>query len=148
MKRFLITNPRFTGEAEIIYNENALLMVIDISNTSMGENMIANFKRAVPAHCSPENLAAAFTGETTIVAADLEITWEMFYGDWPYKRNAHVARKLWDKMNSSDQAIAWHNKKDYIGYCKRQQAKYEYQPMMADSYLRKREFETDWKKLK
>jgi hypothetical protein len=146
MRKYLITNPLYSGHVAVLYNAAGLLVLIDFAETSMGENYITAFKAAVPAHSS--QLASAFKPGTTIVEAALKITWEEFYEDWPYKRNAFLGKKIWVKMNEADKVIAYYNKKDYISYCKRQQSKYDYQPMMVDRYLRQREFETEWKKLK
>lgn len=148
MKKYLVTNAAFTGEVTLVYDANDMLVCIDLLNATMQPETIAAFKRAVPVVGSAENFKAAFSAATTIVAANVEISWEMMYKDWPYKRNAFEGKKVWDKMSASDKVAAFYNKKDYISYCKRQQSKYEYQPMMIDRFLRKREFETDWKKLK
>ncbi len=147
MKSYLVTNPNFTGEITLMYNDADLLVSIDLIKSTMKPDTIAAFKRAVPVIGTPENFATAFSAATTIVATDVTITWEMFYKNWPHKRNAFEGKKFWAKMSKTDQVEAYYNQPDYIAYSKWQQSRFEYQPMMADKWLRRREYETNWKQL-
>lgn len=147
MRRFIITNTdKFTGQAELVFNKYNVLIIIDCSKANMDVETIKHFKAAAPIHV--DLLDTAFKAPTVIVEDYIDYIFADFYKDWPYKRNAFVAEKLWNKMTKTERIIAYHNKPEYIAFCRRQQAKNDYQPMMADTYLRKREFETEWNKIK
>lgn len=144
MQRFLITNTnKFTGQAEVVYNEKNVLIIINCSDTDMTGDLLKHFKAAVPVNS--DNLADAFAKPTVIVQAEYQVTFDMFYNAYPLKRNRFKAEKLWPKLSKADQVVAYFSLDAYKKYLK----KAEWQsPMIADSYLSRREFETNWKSLK
>src|SRR5436190_11368440 len=136
MQRFLITNTdKFTGQAELIYNDKGTLCVIDCSNTDMEEIVMHHFKNAAPV--TTNRLKDAFKHPTVIVEAGFEITFEKFYKEYPLKRNRNRAEKAWTKLNDSDRIKAWHSLSSYKKYLSRNQW---LSPMLADAYLNRREF--------
>jgi hypothetical protein len=44
MKRYLITNPRYTGEVEVIYNPEGVLQQIDFGQTNLQPLAIQSLK--------------------------------------------------------------------------------------------------------
>lgn len=146
MKRFLITSPKFNGEAEVHYNERGTLSCIDLRNTDMDEMTVAHFKHATPATLTrllSPGPACSFSHETVIVEAEFEVTFELFYKDYPYKRNAYKVRAQFEKMNKSDKVKAFYSLHEYKKFLSRTGCF----AMIGDRYLKDKEFETDWKKV-
>lgn len=142
MQRFLITNTdKFTGQAELVYNANGTLCIIDCSDTDMNEQVMLHFKQAAPVKVS--SLGRAFTSPTVIVEAGFEVTFEKFYKDYPLKRNRYKAEKAWAKLNDTDRIKAWHSLSGYRKYLGRTNCF----PMIADNYLNNRHYETEWHKV-
>ena len=145
MQRFLITNTdKFTGQAELVYNDKGILCIIDCSDTDMSELTMQHFKGVAPVLSS--NIAHAFKAPTVIVEAGFEVSFEKFYKDYPLKRNRFRAEKQWLRMNESDRIKAWYSLQAYKKYCTRNHEWYN--PMIPDAYLTRKEFETDWNKIK
>lgn len=144
MKRFLITNTeKFDGQAELVYNQRGTLCIIDCSNTNMDEDTMRLFKNAAPV--SINNLGNQFKHPTVIVETSIEISFEKFYKEYPLKRNRYKAEKQWAKLNETDRIVAYHSLSAYKKYLSRNTWQ---NCMIADSYLSRREFETDWNKIK
>ncbi len=146
MRRFLINNPKFTGQAEIWYNERDTLCKIDCTGTDMDQMTISHFKHALPSTVQGLLQGKGFTQDTTIVEAGYEVTFEQFYADYPLKRNRFKAEEVFKRMNKVEQAKAFNSLHFYKGYCTRNSSWYT--PMIADKYLRNREYETEWNKIK
>jgi hypothetical protein len=145
MRRFLISNAeKFTGTAEVTYNNRETLCKIDCTGTDMGEMVIAHFKSAVPATIAGLMHGKSFAPGTTVVEDGYVVTFEMFYKDYPLKRNRYKVEKAWNKLNNSEQVIAFNSLHFYKIYLTR--ANWQ-TPMIGDRYLKDREFETDWNKL-
>lgn len=144
MKRFLVTNTeKFTGQAELVYNDKGTLCIIDCSDTDMGEDIIKHFKNAAPVTIGL--LASAFKHPTIIVEGGFDISFERFYKDYPLKRNRYKAEKAWLKLSDTDQIKAWHSLSSYKKYLNKNSWM---NPMIADRYLSSKEFETEWSKIK
>jgi hypothetical protein len=144
MQRFLITNTdKFTGQAELVYNDKGTLCIINCADTDMDRQTMQHFKNVAPV--TTNLLQEAFKSPTIIVAADFVITFEAFYRDYPLKRNRYKAEKVWQKMNATEHIKAWHSLSSYKKYL----SKNTWQtPMIADTYLTRKEFETEWAKIK
>src|SRR5687767_4398903 len=106
MRRFLVTSPSFSGEAEIVYNTNETLIWIDMSKTNMGANIVTAFKAKVPANV--HLLAAAFADTmATIVEADYEVSFEMFWQKYDKKINRKRCEPVWNKLIKTEQVRAY-----------------------------------------
>jgi hypothetical protein len=143
MKKLLITNPKFTGEVEVYYNDG-ILQRIDFGATDMMAGDIAVFKNIVPAVY--HELQGAFGSKTTIVEDAFEITFDMLYKDYPLKRNRYKGEKIFEKMDKTDTVEAWFNLIEYKKYLRRNS--HYLTPMIIDRYLGSKEYKTDWSKLK
>jgi hypothetical protein len=142
MRRFLITSKKFDGTAELFYNDKGTLCKIDLTNTGMDEMIVQQFKKAAPATLA--KMKSAFSSETMVVEADFDLTFEVFWKEYPLHRNKFKVVRIWNKMNKTDQVKAFASLHAYKKYL----TKNEWQsPMIADRYLRDREFETEWQKI-
>ena len=96
MKRYLIAAPGYTGDAELIFNANGKLVRIDISKTTMGAEVMEEFKIRAPVNIN--NLHSAFEGvKAVITEADFEITFEQFWKKYNKKINKVRCIPLWAK---------------------------------------------------
>ncbi len=145
MRRFEITSPKFTGAASITYNDKNTLCVIDCKETDMDEITVHHFKKAVPVTIKILETGESFSKETQIVEADFVVTFEMFYADYPLKRNRYKVEQAWNKMNKSDQVRAFSSLPSYKKYLNRE-GKW-LKPMIADRYLNTKEYLTEWNKI-
>lgn len=143
MRKFIITSPRFSGQAELVYDANGLLRIIDLTGSDMDGMITGAFKKAVPVESA--NLRLSFSSETVIIEADFEVTFEMFWKEYPLHRNRYKVQEIWKKLSKPDQVIAYYSISDYKKYLSRNEWQ---KPMIGDRYLRTREFETEWSKIK
>jgi hypothetical protein len=143
MKLFHLTSSKFNGIAELLYNEAGVLCKIDCTGTDMNAETITHFKKCVASKV--EEVSAGFTSSVTIVQADYAITFEMFYKDYPLKRNRYKAEQFWEKLQITDQIIAFSSLKGYKKYLAKNSNYLN--PMIADRYLRSKEYLTEWNKL-
>ncbi len=142
MKRFLIKSDKFSGTAEIIYNDQGVLCYIDLRECKMTDETIVHFKRALPVNMA--GLEKAFSEGTTIVDSDITVTFEMFWKDYPLHRNRFKAVGVFSKMDAPGRVTAYYSLPGYKKYLKRlgwQSA------MIADRYLKEKHYETDWNSL-
>jgi hypothetical protein len=142
MRRFLVTSPKFTGAAEIVYDSAGVLCMIDITQAQMDPETIWSFKKATPV--MEAQLAQAFGEQTVIVEADFEVSFSLFWKDYPLHRNRYKVEKIWSQLGKADQVKAFYSLKAYKRYLNK--ATWQ-TPMIADRYLRDREFETEWNKI-
>lgn len=141
MRRFLITSPAYNGDAELHYDLTGRLVRIDVTHTDMPISIIPAFKTKVPAFI--DGLQEAFTGtKATIVEADFEVTFEMFWNIYKKKINRSRALRLWDKLSKVEQVKAYYGVNDYDKYLKKEKWRSKADP---ETYLRNMMWENEWK---
>lgn len=142
MRKFIITNTsKFDGYAELIYNEKETLICIDMRNAQMDEMTVNHFKSAAPVTIKRLLSNNSFGQQTQVVEDGYEVTFEMFWKDYPLHRNRYKAEKLWQKLSPANQVTAFYSLHGYKKYLSKNQWQ---TPMIADRYLRDKEYETDW----
>lgn len=140
MKRYLITNPRYSGAAEIVYNQHGLLQKIDVSNTSMDEFVLGFFKKSVPVQLA--NITEAFGPATTIVESDVEVTFEMFWVAYRKKINRLRSESLWKKISKTEQVQAYYAIAIYDKYLQKNDWRNKADP---DTFLRNKYYQNEYK---
>jgi len=144
MRRFLVTSPSFTGEAELIYDASDRLITMNVGNTNMTPFIISHFKSL--AACDVSGIAGAFENtKATIVEADFEVTIEDFLKEYPYKRNTHLTREYWPRLTKTEQVQAYMAAKEYAKYCTRNIRWYN--AKIAVAWLKSKEFLNEWNKM-
>lgn len=143
MRRFLLTSPAFTGEAEMIFNHEEKLIRFDVSKTNMRPETVRIFKEKIPVMIGDMNTAFEGT-RAVVVEQDFEISLDDFKREYPYSRNFHLLTKRWDKLTKTEQVQAYYAAIEYRKYCKRNDW---YKPKIADSWLANKEYLNDWKKM-
>lgn len=142
MRRFLITSDKFNGQVELIYSTADMLLCIDMRQAIIDPETVKAFKRAVPVHCN--EFATAFQAGTIVVETDFAISLDDFKREYPYSRNYHLLQKRWERMSKTEQVQAYYAAIDYRNYCKKNDW---YTVKIADTWLAKKEYLNDWKKM-
>ena len=138
MRRFLITSPKFTGTAELFFND--VLCKIDCTQTNMSAEVMLHFKRSVPVYT--DGLATSFSNETTIIEADFEVSFDMFWKKYNKKINKIRAMKVWEKMDKSMQVKAYFGVDSYHKFLKqKEQWRSKADP---ETYLRNQYWENEY----
>lgn len=141
MKQFLITNPRYTGEAILLYNESGVLFRIDTGETDMQPDVIAHFKYKVPVLV--DGLKTAFSAETNVVEKALVVSFEAFWKKYDHKFNRDRCEALWKRMSKSDQVLSYYKLDLYHRYLRKNATQIKMHP---DTYLRNKAWLNDYRK--
>lgn len=153
MRKFEITNPdKFTGTAYLVYNEKETLCKIDCSHAEMDQESIKGFKIAAPVTLAEllNNKYATtgnqiFSSSTTIIESGFIVKFDQFYNEYPIKRNRHRAQQLFEALTNTEQVMAYYNLMKYKRYLQRCSW---INAMHCDTYIRTKNYETDWNKIK
>ena len=140
MKKYLITNPKYTGAAEVVYGSNGLLQQIDVTATSMDANTITAFKKAVTA--TEADLLNSFGPQTNILAAEVAVSFEMFWAAYKKKINRLRAEALWNKLSKTEQVEAFVAIANYDKYLKKEHWRSKADP---DTYLRNKYYQNEYR---
>jgi hypothetical protein len=142
MRRFIITSPNYTGQAELIYNEKGLLVTFDFIKTSINNpTAILTFKTTVPVLVDDMNTAFANT-KATIVEADFEISFDMFWDKYDKKINLKRCEPLWKKLGKTKQVKAYYGIEPYEAFLLQTGFRKKADP---ETYLRNEMWDNDWK---
>jgi hypothetical protein len=142
MRRFLVTSPKYTGEAELVFDTNGRLVRVDVANTDMNTIMVGTFKAWVPADIIlvEEKFAGS---QATIVEADFLVTFEMFWNKYDKKINRKRCEPLWAKLSKVDQVKAFYGIDAYLKHLTRRESwRTKADP---EKYIRDRYWENEWK---
>ena len=140
MKRFLITSPKYPGQAEILYNDAGVLCKIDCTDTNMSHHIIHHFKSSVPALAGA--LQSSFSSQTIIIEAEYEVSFDMFWKKYNKKINKSRCILLWGKLNKAQQVLAFFGIDSYDKYLKKEDWRGKADP---ETYLRNGYWENEYK---
>jgi hypothetical protein len=138
-----MTGEKFTGEIAAIYNQQEVLVQVDMAATNLSPQQRRILLSGMP--CTVAEIPTCFSGKITVVEAAFEVTFEMFWQRFGLKRNKLHAEKLWEKLRKTEQVEAWHRIEAYDKYCKKNA--HWYQRMYPDTWLRGRQWESEWETL-
>lgn len=133
MKRFLITSPKFTGQAELQYNDKGTLCKIDLTQAAMEEIVVQHFKQAAPSTLHKLINGNCFSKDTIIVEADFEVTFDMFWEAYRKKINKLRCTPLWNKLTKVEQVSAYYGISTYDKYLHKESWRTKQDP---ENYLR------------
>ncbi len=142
MRRFIVTSSKFKGQAELFYTAGGILCKIDCTSTEMSAVTIDHFKKAVPATLAGLIDGKSFSNDTTIIEAEYEVTFDMFWNDYDKKINKARCTLLWNKLNKFEQIKAFNAVKDYSRYLKKESWRGKADP---ETYLRNQYWENEYK---
>lgn len=143
MKRFYITSPGFNGTAEIWYNYEGLLCYINLNDCVMNYTQIKYLLENISADYETAKVLATGT-RLVMIEQDFEITLDDFKREYPYSRNYHLLESRWAKLNKKEQVAAYFSAIQYRQHLARNKWQ---NPMIADTWLSKKQFLNDWRKL-
>lgn len=142
MRRFLITSPKFTGTAELFYNQEEVLMIIDCTDTGMNVETVTAFKRAVPATIQQLAAGGNFTEGTTIVEAGFRISFDRFWKEYKKKINKNRCITFYDRLSDADTVSCFNGIKEYDKFLAKVEVRQKLDP---ENWLKQRAWENDWR---
>ncbi len=140
MKRFLITSPRYEGEAVLYFNADGLLQKIDCSFTNMDAATIGHFKKAAPVNM--DDLTKAFLHPTIVVESEYQISFDMFWKKYDHKFNRPRAEQLYNRLSKTEKVLAYFGLDKYHKYLRKNPLQAKLHP---DTYLRNKAWLNDYK---
>ena len=142
MKRFIVTSPSWTGEAEIVYNELGLLVRLSFEGCVFADHnkIVERFKALVPVLLTYLQVAFQNTS-ATVVEADFEVTFDMFWKAYNKKLNRLRAGAIWNKLGKTDQVKAFYGVPVYDKYLKKENWRSKADP---ETYLRNKMYENEY----
>lgn len=143
MRKFLLTSKNFIGNAELHYNDNDMLCRIDVTDTNMTVAQIVPFKTAVPPTIQHlENNGHGLPAHITIIEAEYEVTFDMFWMAYNKKINKKRCEPLWNKLGKAQQIKALQGVKSYDKFLEKNDWRSKADP---ENYLRNEMWNNEWK---
>lgn len=141
MRKYIITSPNFTGQVEILFDENGLLQTVDFRQCSIKHPAaIETFKSTIPA--TIKQLEDAFKGtKATIIEADYEVSFDDFWEKYNKKINKKRCLPLWAKLTKAKQIKAIAGITRYDRFLQ-QTTRGKLDP---ENYLRNEAWENEWR---
>lgn len=143
MRKFIISSEKFTGEIEVIYNDDGDLDKLDFMRSTANHDQRKLIKQSL-AIVVEELVQRLKTLPIVIMETDFVCTFDMFYEAYKRKENPARAKKKWDLLSKADQLKAYLTIAAYDKHLKRENWRHKAGP---DTYLFNRMFESDWKSL-
>lgn len=139
MKRYLLTSPKFSGQAELIYNDAGVLMHVALADVVMDAKTAEAFLRCVSG--AADNVATKFSAATSIIESEVEVNFDMFWKAYGKKINKSRCMLLWNKMNKTMQAEAYVAIRKYNKYLHDNNWRSKADP---ETYLRNQYWENEY----
>lgn len=151
MLKYIITFKDIpTDEVSISYASNGKLIQLDATNAStISTEQLQFLKTKVPPLLTdPYNqlleLMELCKGKLNITQSEFDVSFDTFWNAYDYKRHKKDAQRLFEKLSYIDKLKCITSCTAYFAYRKR---KGWLEQQLPDTYISKREFETEWKKL-
>jgi hypothetical protein len=141
MRKFLMTSAKITGQVAMLYDSTDQLVCIDFAEAGMSRDQKKFLLNRLPLAVD-ELQAFATVLKVTVVEAEVEITFEMFWNAYGKKINKARCLPLWNKMSKAVQVRALQGVKPYDAYLKRENWRNKMDP---ENYLRSYAWENEWK---
>ena len=135
MKRVLITSSKFTGEIELVYNDDDVLVKYDATRAELTDRQIVLFMKYLPREeLALQALKERFAG-MNITEVQTEVTFDQFWKAWFKDRPKDNSSKKrsevrWNRMTVRDQVKAYSYITTYMG-----KVKPGTEPKYAETYL-------------
>lgn len=150
MKRYLLTATSFTGTAILIYNDEGILCLLDLTQATLPGKQLAWFFRNIPTHYNgnPEKDEPGLKQfldnrqGVTLTEEHLEIDFEMFWVKYAVKHNKKRCESLWKKLGSNKQQAAYYGVANYDRFLAKEKWRNKADP---ETYLRNEMWENEWK---
>lgn len=142
MRKFVITSPRFKGQADIIYDDAGLIKVIDLLKTEMTAVQVDYFKQQIPLTVEGLEAGNGITPNMVVVEENFEVTFDMFWNKYDVKINRKRCEAIWARLSKADQVNAWAGISAYDKFLQRTDWRKKCDP---ETYFSKRYWENEWK---
>jgi hypothetical protein len=153
MYKYTITHKELPGEElDVTYNANHRLIKWDATNMpSISAEQLQWVKKIVPitltdAKAQFSEIIAWSKGILHITQAEMDVSFTTFWEAYNNKLHKKDAQRLFDKLSYADKVKCITSCAAYHKYCQRHAEWYNQQ--LPDTYISKRNFETDWNKVK
>lgn len=144
MNKYAIQSKNFEGSIIVTYFQNKLLEV-SFSEAEMTEVQIAAFIKALP--IIHESLKM-FIQHYGLVCIDTEYV--ILFADWwelfNMKRNKIEAERAFERLPPHEKVVLWFGTKTYNQYCQRNASWYN--KLYPDSFIIKKQYQSEWNKIK
>lgn len=153
MYKYIITHKELQGEElEITYNANGRLLKWDATNIHhLQPNQLQWLKINVPVELTDP--MAQFTkiiedakGKLNITQSEFDVSFNTFWEAFDNKLHKKDAQRLFEKLSYTDKVKCINSCVAYRKYCNRKGEWYNQQ--LPDTYISKRNFDTEWNKVK
>lgn len=142
MRRFLVTSSLYTGEAELVYDSNNCIASIQMIATNMTAEQRQRFKAAVPATISLLLKEGNTLSSCTVVEAEFEVNFEMWWKKYDKKINKARCIPLFNKLSKTEQVQDYMGIDAYDAFLKEIKWRSKADP---ETYLRNRYWENEYK---
>lgn len=153
MTKYTITFTSYPDNSiDIIYNSSNTLIKFDATHAQdLTDKQIMWMYSQVPTLLTNVELQLKefikkANDKIVIVQADIDTHFDTFWQAYDYKRNRKQAEAVFTKLSHADKVKAIYSSKAYHAYRRRKGDWLE--QMLPDTYLRNRQFDTDWGKLR
>ncbi len=145
MRRFQLIIPTQKAKVDLLYNTDGSLRRIDFTSMVLEPNKLRWFINRIATDI--EFIKQGFEGyPVTVTEAELDITFEDFIREYPYKRNTHLAAKFWPNMTSAQQLQAYYAAIDYRKHLEKPVNNWK-NPKIANAWLKDKEYLNNWNEL-
>jgi YD repeat-containing protein len=153
MYKYIITHKDIPGEElEVTYNADGRLLKWDATNMhSLQTNQLQWLKNYMPMQLT--DVAAQFTAiieaaknKIAITQSEFDASFETFWNAFDNKLHKKDAQRLFEKLSYADKVKCIQSCAPYKRYCQRKGEWYNQQ--LPDTYISKRNFETEWNKVR
>ncbi len=150
MKKYIITSPAFTGDINVLYNQENILVYIDFMKCDLSVEQREYFKTKLPVvidasmgEQGEEFLIRQFgKSRLNIASADFKISFEQWWVRYDRKVNKDRCIKLWEKLSIADQVSAFFKLQQYERYLSLNQWQTKADP---EKYLRNKYWNNEYK---
>ena len=144
MRRFLLTSTKFTGQIELVYNEQSLISIIRFDNCNLPAAHLQKFLVIISVAVTVEAMPVQLKqyDHLTLIESDFEVTMDMFWNKYNKKINRKRCEQIWNKLTKSDQVKAYYGIDSYFKYLKAESWRTKLDP---ENYLRNRTWENEYK---
>lgn len=112
MKRFIFSSPKFNGSAVFEFNLQGLLCLMKIEG-SISEEQHRWILDNAPIRIEKLTTYKTIKG-AQLLEEKVEITFEMFYEKYGYKRDKKKAITCWNRMKEADRIAAYYYIQTYL----------------------------------
>lgn len=143
MKKLLLTSSAFSGQIQVVYYQNQLVL-FDCQNAELSTEQVEYLKKRVPVLFNTLNdFVKAFNStKLMVIEEQFCISFDEFWSKYAMKRNRERCIKLWEKLSQADKVKAYAGVSVYKNYLQKNTWRSMAEP---ETYLRNKYWNDEWK---